>query len=61
MVNLSTVVLANLLWHSNSLRSACFYLTFDCYLYMPMETNTKNPDAESSNAKKCPLFFKQKF
>jgi hypothetical protein len=28
---------------------------------MPMETNTKNPDAESSNAKKCPLFFKQKF
>jgi hypothetical protein len=28
---------------------------------MPMETNTKNPDAESSNAKKCNLFFKQKF
>jgi hypothetical protein len=26
-----------------------------------METNTKNPDAESGNAKKCPLFFKQKF
>jgi hypothetical protein len=28
---------------------------------MPLETNTKNPDAESSNAKKCSLFFKQKF